>query len=410
MKKLVSAALLAGLALFAVGCGEAPHAETTAPPQEAAASVVTVTPVVSRQLQTTVHLPAQLLPYEAVDVYSKVTGFLQWIRVDRGSRVAAGESIARVEAPELQARRAEAESKLQSAAAQLAAAQAKLTADQATYQRMQAASRTPGVVAPNDLEIAQMLARRDGAEVEVLRANVGAAKEAMRAEAQLESYLDIRAPFAGWVTARYVHPGALLGPDAATPIVRIETLARDRVVVPVPEYEATAVPAGALVAFTIPAYPGRVFRAPIARVSRAVDIKTRTMSVELDVRDPRRMFDPGTFCEVEWPVRRSYRTLFVPASAVANDLERSFVIRVRNNRTEWVDVTTGETWGKLIEVFGGLRAGDDVVIEASDQLAPGAKVTPRLVPGRTDTSAQAPGSGPRVAAAVPRLRPRVPKR
>ena len=166
-----------------------------------------------------------------------------------------------------------------------------------------------------------------------------------------------------------------------TPIVRIQTLTRHRLVVPVPEYDVAGIPEGTEVSFTVPSYPGRVFRAPIARISRAVDIKTRTMPVELDVRDPHAELDPGTFCEVSWPVRRAYSTLFVPASAVASDLERTFVIRVRNNRVEWVDVKTGAKSGKLIEVFGDLKEGDQVAVRGTDQLRPGTEVSPRSAPG-----------------------------
>jgi len=382
-RKAGLAAVIVGC-LLAAGCGQdrggaAPAAGEGAAPQE-----VEVTRVVEQQLNTTVKLPAQLTAYEMVDVYAKVTGFVKSIKVDRGSRVKAGDPIALLEAPELVAQRGEAESKYQSAQAQLASAQARLAADQATYQRMSAAAKTPGVVALNDLEVAQKAAQSDEANVEALQKSAKAAQEALRSVAQLEAYLSIAAPFDGQVTTRYVHPGALVGPAggpaAMTPIVRIETLTRHRMVVPVPEYDAAGIPEGTEVSFTVPSFPGRVFQAPIARISHSVDVKTRTMPVELDVRDPRAELTPGTFCEVSWPVRRAYATLFVPASAVGSDLERSFVIRVRGNRAEWVDVKTGATSGKLIEVFGELKADDEVAVRGTDQLRPGTAVIPRVVP------------------------------
>ena len=95
----------------------------------------------------------------------------------------------------------------------------------------------------------------------------------------------------------------------------------------------------------MPSFPGRTFKAPIARISHGVDTKTRTMPVELDVSDPHMELVPGTFCNVEWPLRRNYPTLFVPVSAVASDLQRTFVIRVRENKTEWIDVKTGVRTG-----------------------------------------------------------------
>ena len=78
---------------------------------------------------------------------------------------------------------------------------------------------------------------------------------------------------------------------------------RHRLVVPVPENDVAGVPEGTMVSFTVPSFPGRTFRAPIARISHGVDIKTRTMPVELDVRDPHAELVPGTFCEVEWPMQ-----------------------------------------------------------------------------------------------------------
>ena len=350
--------------------------------QPQAVPEVEVTRVLSQKLSSTVRLPAQLTAFEVVDVYPKVTGFVKWIKVDRGSRVQEGQQIAQLEAPELVAQRAEAESKFQSAESQLAAAQAKLAADQATYGRMSAAAKTPGVVALNDLEVAQKTTQSDQATAAALEKSAQAAQDAVKSVSQLEAYLTITAPFDGQVTTRYLHPGALVGPaggpGAMAPIVQIQTLTRHRLVVPVPEYDVAGIPEGTEVSFTVPSFPGKAFQAPIARISRAVDVKTRTMPVELDVRDPQALLDPGTFCEVSWPVRRAYPTLFVPTSAVANDLERTFVIRVRNNRTEWVDVKTGASSGNLIEVFGDLAPGDEVAVRGTDQLHADTKVTPRL--------------------------------
>ncbi len=375
--------VLLAMCLSSASCRQDESSSAAAAPP--AVPQVEVTTVRSQKLNTTERLPAQLVPYESVDVYAKETGYVKSIQVDRGSRVKRGELIAELEAPELVAQRAQANAAYQSAESQLAAGQAKLAADQATYQHMSAAAKVPGVVAGNDLDIAQKTAQSDEANVTALEQAAQAAQENLRAVTQLESYLNITAPFEGQVTTRYVHPGTLVGPaggpGAMTPIVQIQTLRRHRLVVPVPEYDAAGIPEGTEVSFTVPSYPGRVFQAPIARISRAVDIKTRTMPVELDVQDPQAELDPGMFCEVSWPVRRAYSTLFVPASAVASDLERTFVIRVGNNKVEWVDVKTAARSGNLIEVFGDLKEGDQVVVRGTDQLRPATVVSPRLIAG-----------------------------
>jgi len=377
--------LVIGVCLLSAGCGHDQNGGSPLATQAAAAPAsreVEVARVVAQKLNTTVRLPAQLTPYEVVDAYPKVTGFVKWIKVDRGSRVKGGEQIAQLEAPELLAQRAQAQATFQSAESQLTGAQAKLAADQATYQRMNAAAKTPGVVALNDLEVAQKAAQADQANVAALQKGASAAQDALRAVSQLEAYLSITAPFDGQVTTRFVHPGALVGPGGGpgtnTPIVQIQTLTRHRLVVPVPEYDAAGIPEGTEVGFTVPSYLGRIFKAPITRISRSVDVKTRTMPVELDVRDPRGELTPGAFCEVSWPVRRAYATLFVPATAVGSDLEQTFVIRVRDNRAEWVDVKTGASSGDLIEVFGDLREGDEVVLRGTDELRPGTQVSPHL--------------------------------
>jgi membrane fusion protein (multidrug efflux system) len=138
------------------------------------------------------------------------------IGVDRGSRVRTGELLARLEAPELLAHRAEAQSKLQAAEAQLAAAQAKVASDESTYQHLKAASATPGVVAGNDLFISEKSVDGDRAQLKAQQDNVGAARQVLQAISETEAYLQVKAPFDGIVTERNVHPGALVGPTGAS--------------------------------------------------------------------------------------------------------------------------------------------------------------------------------------------------
>jgi membrane fusion protein (multidrug efflux system) len=304
--------------------------------------------------------------------------------------VKQGELIAQLEAPELIAQRAESESKLQTAQSQLAVAQAKLAADQGTYEHLAAAAKTPGVVAGNDLQIALKAADADRAGVAALESSVAAARNALDSISQMENYLRITAPFEGTVTERNVHPGALVGPASGTstalPMLRMEMLGRLRLVVPVPESDVANVPQGAQIKFTVPAYPTETLQAPVARISHAIDVKTRTMPVELEVSNAAGKLTPGTFCQVQWPVRRSTPSHFVPQSAISTNQERTFVIRVATTgpnagKAEWVDVKAGAsvttTSGPLIEVFGDLKDGDQIVLRATDAIRPGTVLNPR---------------------------------
>jgi len=157
-----------------VGCNSSQPSTASAATQ-AGPATVEVTRVVAKKLDLTVNLPGELQPYEVVAIYPKVVGFVQWIGVDRGSHVRSGQLIARLVAPELVSQRAEAQSKAESAQSQLAAGQAKLAGDESTYAKLQAAARTPGVVAGNDLLLAQKAVEADQAQVKALAGNVEAA-------------------------------------------------------------------------------------------------------------------------------------------------------------------------------------------------------------------------------------------
>ena len=347
-------------------------------PVQTSPPTIDVVHVVQQPVDVTLSMPGQLDPYESVAVYPKVTGFVKAIRVDRGSRVRTGELMAELEAPELVAQRAEAQSKLQVAEAQLAVAQSKADAGAGTYDRLKAAAATPGVVAGNDLMLAQKAVEADQSQITAAQQTAEAARQALQSITQMEGYLRVTAPFAGLVTERNVHPGALVGPNsgpaATTPMVRLVQDDRLRLVVPIPEAYVAEVRNGAMISFTVPAYPGRTFKGRIARIAHDVDVKTRTMAVELDVMNRDGGLVPGTFCQVQWPIHRPDPSLFVPSGSVASTTDRTFVVRIRNGKTEWIDVRTGLASGPLTEVFGELRPGDTVAVRGTDELRPGTDV------------------------------------
>jgi RND family efflux transporter MFP subunit len=369
------------VASITAACGR-DHASASAPVATTAGpATIDIVRVVERPLDVELSLPAELSPFQSVAIYSKVTGFVKAVSVDRGSRVRAGDLLATLEAPELVAQRAEAQSKLQAAEAQLAVAKSKADADRFTFERLKAASATPGVVAGNDVAIAEKTADASSNQVLAVQQSIEGARQALNAVRDMEGYLRITAPFAGVVTERNVHPGALVGPasgtGAATPLLRLVDTDRLRLVVPVPEAYTAQMKSGAQISFTVAAHPGQRFTGKIARVAEAVDVSTRTMAVELDVENHDGRLAPGTFCQVRWPVRRSKPSLFVPSTSVTATTDRTFVIRIRGGKTEWVDVKTGLTSGALIEVFGDLQAGDEIAGRGTDELRPGTDVKPR---------------------------------
>jgi len=333
------------------------------------------TKVVAKALEKLVTIPGDLTPYQGVNLTARVSGFVESVAVDRGSWVKRGETLARISAPELRAQHAEAEAKLQAVRAQEAEAEAKTVAAQSTYDRLKAASATPGVVAGHDLEMAERSLEAARAHVNALKGSGSAAAAAAKAVAEMETYLQLAAPFDGVITERNVHPGSLVGPSTGA-LLRIEQVARLRLTVPVPETYVGTIARGTKVDFRVSAFPGQTFQGTIARPSHTLDVKMRSMLVELDVNNPKQLLAPGMFAEVQWPVSRATTSLFVPRTAVVRTSERQFVVRVRNGVAEWVDVKRGELNGDVVEVFGELRAGEDVVRRGNDEIRPGTRITP----------------------------------
>jgi membrane fusion protein, multidrug efflux system len=376
---ILTIVLVASLA--AAACGSGDGASRAAPVTAAGPATIDVVRVVEQSLDVPLSLPGELTAFQSVAMFPRVTGFVKAVNVDRGSKVREGQLLATLEAPEVVAQRSEAQSKLQGAEAQLSVARAKADADKGTFARLKAASATPGVVAGNDVVIAEKTADGSASQVLAAEQSVEAARQALNAIRDMEGYLRMTAPFAGVITERNVHPGALVGPSTsgagATPLLRLVDTDRLRLVVPVPEAYTAEMRLGAEIPFTVAAYPGQSFSGKVARIAQAVEVSTRTMAVELDVANGDGRLAPGTFCQVRWPVRRSGPSLFVPSASVATTTDRTFVIRIRNGKTEWVDVKTGLTSGPLVEVFGDLRAGDEIAGRGTDELRPGTDVRPR---------------------------------
>ncbi len=336
---------------------------------------VEVVRVASKVVERQVKLPGEFQPYLAVSIYARVGGFVKRVDVDRGSVVKQGQVLATLEAPEMLSQVVEAQSKAQALGLQRAEAEAKLAGAQSTYDRLKAASATPGVVAENDVIVAQRTAEAAQALVRSYEDSIKAAQAQVQAVKDLEEYLTLKAPFDGIITERNVHPGALVGPGSgSTPLLKLHQVSRLRLVVAVPEALVGAMVKGARVPFTVPAYPGETFYGVVNLMAHDLDEKTRSMAVELDVRNPDLRLGAGMYPEAQWPVRRPQPSLLVPPTSIVTTTERTFVVRVRNGVAEWVNVSRGARVGDLVEVFGALKDGDTIVRRGTDEIRNGAKV------------------------------------
>lgn len=337
--------------LLLVGCPVTP--KTVEPAISVAAkpdaASLETTKVEAQQLHGKTVLQGELTPLAAVALYARTPSFVESVSVDRGSVVKMGQVLARLSAQELQAQRAEAESKSH--------------AEEMTYQRLRAAAATEGAVAKQEIDQAEAMWRASSSRVTALRA--------------MEQYLVIKAPFDGLITERGVHPGALVGPPSSSvtpPLLRIEQVAKLRLTVAVPESYVSAVKQGMSAEFSVRTWPRERFRAEVQRIAHSLDAKTRTMAVELDVDNAEGRLAPGMFAQVEWPWSRTIPSLLVPPSAIVRTTERTFVDRVHEATLEQVPVQLGVTVNDKVEVFGSLAAGDIILKRGREDLVNGSRV------------------------------------
>jgi len=351
--------LLPLAALFAA-CGSKPATVVSAAPDTTTVQALTLT---KGHLTSTMTLPGQLLPFQTVDLYAKVNSFVKAMYVDVGSQVTKGQLLATLEAPELQAATDESASLLQTQ-------EASWSASKATYDRLYKTSRIPGTVSPNELELALAKMNSDSAAL-------AAARSHYRGSADWQSYLQVRAPFDGVISARNIYPGAYAGPagkGSSIPLMTLQQQRRLRLVVDVPEAATAYFRDKRTVHFTVQTLPGQTFTATVTRMAGALDLQSRTEQLQMDVVNEKGQLLPGMFAQVNLDLTNTDQQFIVPLAAVTANSKRIFVIRVTAGHTEWVTVQKGREANGNVEIFGDLKPGDQLVATASDELKGGTLV------------------------------------
>ena len=310
-------------------------------------------------LKKMVELPGELIPYLQTDLFAKVQGYVQAMKADIGDRVHKGQTLAIIDAPEVNTQFT------QSMAAQQAA-KARLTTSADNYNRLYRASQSPspGIVAPVDLENSRNQMLADSASYEALRQQSKAYKE-------VSGYLYITAPFDGVITARKADPGALVNANAMLLTVQDNNILRLRVAVP--EIYISAAGSNKSLSFGVDAYPEQRFSGVLTRKTETIDPGTRTELWEFDVDNSKHLLKAGGFVYARIALGRSAPSFILPPSAIATTLERKFAIRVKDGKAEYVDVRQGMTTDAGVEVFGNLKTGDTLVTKATDERKPGTR-------------------------------------
>lgn len=359
---IIAAVLLAG---GGVSCGVSQSKPDNKNAEEAAAvNAVKTFSLEKNMLSASLRIPGELMAFQQVDLYAKVNSFVKKLYVDVGSNVSAGQLLATMEAPEMNAQLAGAESRLRSQ-------EAVYLASKANYDRLYQTSQTPGTVSQNDLDLAFAKQQSDYAQQE-------SAKAAYREIADTRNYLEIRAPFDGVISARNVSAGAYVGPSgkgSEFPLFSLQQQKKLRLVVAVPEAYTAYLTDKKAVTFTVRSMAGKEFPATINRLSGALDTRLRSQRIEMDVQNNDKALLPGMVAEVNIPLNNRDSVFVVPTTAVVSSTEKIFVVRVKNGQAEWVTVRRGRDADGQTEIFGDLSEGDMLVEKANDEIRNGSKIS-----------------------------------
>ncbi|RYJ44818.1 Efflux transporter, RND family, MFP subunit [Flavobacterium beibuense] len=348
--------LLTGLLLLMAGCGKTDKEATT----EAKAPVLETFSLQKEILSSSVSIPAELTGFQYVDLYAKVSSYVKELKVDIGSKVKKGQLLILLEAPEISSQLAAAESQLHSQ-------EAVYTASNSTYNRFLETSKVEGTISKNDLEVALSRKNSDYAKLQ-------AAKAAYKEVQIIQSYLQIRAPFDGVVTARNINTGAYVGPagkGSELPLLTVQDDKKLRLSVSVPETYAAYLKHGDSISFTVRSLPNQTFKAKIARMSGALDARLRSEKVEMDIEN-NTLLMPGMVAEVTLPLKSTNSTFVVSKSAVVTYSEGTFVVKSVNGKAHRVAVKKGRTEGDKVEIYSDSLSTDDKLVKlASEEIREG---------------------------------------
>jgi len=382
------------LSAFANGCGDAHKADGANVPPAA------VVKVQRKSLSSTLEISSEFLPYQEIDVYAKVSGYIQKLYVDWGTHVKHGQLLAVLEIPELQqqllqdeasVRRSEQE--VSRAREEQSRAESAYSVAHITYTRLADVQKSrPELVAQQEIDVAQGKDLEASAGVSSSKDALSAAEQALlAAKAALDkdkamfAYARMTAPFDGVVTQIYAYTGALLpaGTSAAKGDSALCHLSQNdllRLVIPVPERAVPDISDGQTLEVNVSALH-KTFSGKISLFSDQIDLTTRTMHTEVTVPNANYALVPGMYASVKIPLHTVTNVLTIPLQAVQSTGTAQGTVLLANssNHLERREVKLGLESATDAEVLSGLSENETVVFGEQNQFKEGQLVAPKLV-------------------------------
>jgi membrane fusion protein (multidrug efflux system) len=346
--------------MLAAGCSDKKADDKQAAPPPAKPRYQTAT-VRQQSVEQMIKLPAMLAAFLQVSIFPKVNGYVTSVRVDVGSHVRQGDLLMTLEAPELVQAVVQAREKYSQAIANY-------TIDRENYQRLDEASHTPGAISPMDLATDKAKAQADSALANSEKAN-------WQLQQAMMDYLQVTAPFTGVISIRNVHPGALVdASNKSVPMLELKQVDHLRLQVDIPETISATLRQNDTISFYVAAMPGKRMTARIVRISDNINMQYRTERVEADIYNKDEILAPGMYADVIFDSKGNRNALAVPPGAVVTSTEAKYVIVIRNGKTVKVNVSTGNENNQLVEIVGDVKAGEQVIVPANDEIKEGIQV------------------------------------
>ena len=395
--------------------------QASAVPRRQLEIVVGVTMPVRKDLDVKLAYTADVLPQKQVAIFAKVSGYIKRLGAELGDFVREGQLLVEVEAPELLAAVEQARAAVGTAEANLKVTESNVESARANAANQDANLARARAVANNDarnaarledlhqrglisamdrdnsrtnaessqaalgaaeaqLAVARSQIDTQRSQVVLAQSNVDGARASLKiAQTNLDN-TRIVAPFPGHISARNLYPGAAVSSQAAgtsnssVGILVLQDLAVVKVQVEVQERDISRVRVGSVARVLVDAYPDKTFDARATRILHALDPRSRTLGVEMEIANRELLLKPGMYARVELVIDHHPGALLVPSEAIWTEADVPSVFVVQNGVVGRRPITTGVGEGTLVEVVKGLAGDESVIVEGKELVREGQKV------------------------------------
>lgn len=322
-------------------------------------------------------LPGEIQPWEVTAIYPRISGYVKVWHADIGDSVEQGSVLAEIEIPEIAQELNEAIAEVEELKSRKKVAEASTDLARFTFERFEKLL-AQGVLTQQEYDVQQAELSVAENQVESAQAAIEAAEAKVQRIREMKSFATVVAPFDGVITERNVERGQLVsaGSEQVKSLFRLTRTDLVRVVVNVPQVYASGLEQNQDAELLIRELPDEVFQGTVSRTSKSLDLRTRTMRVEIMFENPEGKLLTGSFVQVRLPVTRNNPPLIVPATALMFNADGAQIAVVDSeSKIELRDVEVEIERGTTLGITRGIQPSDRVVINAGERLRNGLPVT-----------------------------------